>query len=108
MPNRIPGCVCELDPKTSEPVVLGYAMCPIHKPDSPDPKLFAKDYIKMFEPNANWEDWDDKGERIKHENICAIKMVNEILLILTSENMKPFTSAWVSFYESVKKEIEIL
>lgn len=102
--ERKQGCICELDEK-GNPLVANYAECPVHKPDAPDPKKFAQDYIKMFEPNSNWEDFDETGKRIEHEKLCAIKLVDEILLILTSSNMKPFTATWVIFYESVKEEI---
>lgn len=52
MPDRIPGCICELDPKTGESVIFGYAMCPIHNPFIMTKwKLFSWDYRE----HPDWE-----------------------------------------------------
>lgn len=108
MEQRKPGCICELDPETGEPVVPNYAMCPVHKPEAPRPDKFAKEYIRLFEANINWEDFDEKGARIKHEKLCALKLVDEIILVLENFGNDPYAKGLIAFYDNIKEEMQKL
>jgi hypothetical protein len=108
MQERKPGCICELNSETGDPEVENYEMCPVHKSDAPNPKQFAEDYIKMFEPNINWEDYDEKGKRIDHAKRCAIKLVDEILNILEPFKRNGYVDAIIVFYRKVKEELNAL
>jgi hypothetical protein len=83
-------------------------MCPVHKSEAPDPKQFAKDYIKMFEPHQAWDDYDDKGQLINHAKLCALKMVDEILLVLGSFQASAYGKVLIPFYQKIKEEIQNL
>jgi hypothetical protein len=108
MQERKPGCICELIPETGEPVDPNYGECPVHRSDAPDPKKFASDYIKMFEPHQNWDDYDSTGKWINHGKLSALKMVDEIILVLGSFQTNQYGKVLIPFYQKVKEEINAL
>ena len=99
MPDRTLGCICELDPKTGEPVVLGYALCPIHKPDAPTPESIAKTifqkHLDICESNraARW-----------HSKIT----IDAVLQTLDTFHPHEYTKVLIPIYQSAKKAIEEL
>lgn len=105
--NRIPGCICELDEETSEPVVENYAECPVHKPDAITPREAANELIKKFyalEPYEVMEPERRKTAYNKSKDAATIA-ANEILSVLGSFKNHKYGKVLIPHYEEVIKEI---
>ena len=101
MPDRTPGCICELDPKTGEPVVLGYAMCPIHKPDVVTPFDTAKELVEKFDSIDDCDNHQSyEGHICSHQaKQCAIICAQVILSCHQDDGMQ-------YYWNDVIREIE--
>jgi hypothetical protein len=98
MTDRIPGCICELDSKTGNPVVLGYAMCPIHKPDVVTPLDTAKRLVNKFVDGLDLEMYETH-EVISRAKACAIICAQEILAYYLDDQFQ-------YYWNDVIREIE--
>jgi len=77
MPDRIPGCICELN-ENGDPVVPGYGMCQIHKPDVVTPRDTAKRLVNKFFHGLDLE-MHETHEVISIAKSCATICAQEIL-----------------------------
>lgn len=95
MQERKPGCICELDEKTVEPLVADYEECPVHKPDAPDPKKEAERLVNEFSLTVDGS--------VSRE--CALIAVDEVLGILDTFQRHEYGKVLIPFYQQVKVEI---
>ncbi len=101
MQERKPGCICELNSETVEPVVANYAECPVHKPDAISPKDTAIRLVDGF--------YNVYGGIQRHQaQECAIMEVNDILSILEPFKGHEYAKVLIPFYQNVKQEIQNL
>jgi hypothetical protein len=109
MQERKPGCICELDKTTGEPLVANYGECPYHKPDAITPKQTADALIKEFSAINEWvggEGFISAGNKIgkKSADMCVDKLLG---LLDTFQNHE-YAKVLIPYYKEVKKEIELL
>lgn len=98
MQERKPGCICELDPKTGEPIDPHYGECIVHRPDAPDPKTTAKKLIDKMTGACC---------KCSADGVDAAKeCVDEILNVLEPFQRHEYAKVLIPFYRQVKKEIE--
>ena len=110
MQERKPGCICELDTESGEPVVDNYAECPVHKPDAITPRETANELIKKFyalEPYEVMEPERRKTAYNKSKDAATIA-VNEILSVLDAFQRNEYGKILIPHYEQAKKEIPTL
>ena|ERR1700760_1795639 len=100
MSERQFGCICELK-ENGEPVVLGYALCPVHKPDALTPKVVAQGLVEKFYKDKTPDGWADAKS-------SALISVTNILEILEAFTGTPYGKILIPFYEQVKQEIPLL
>jgi hypothetical protein len=110
MQERKPGCICELDTETGEPLVANYAECPVHKPDAILPKDAAKRLVYKFYSLRPIEIMDDEAKKVAWgvskltANIC----VDELLSVLEPFQRHEYAKVLIPYYNEVKKEIQNL
>jgi hypothetical protein len=111
MQERKPGCICELDTESGEPVVDNYAECPVHKPDAITPKDTAQVLFDKFdgiecEPDDHYYDQRAtcKHQAKKSADIC----VDEILSVLDAFQTHAYAKVLIPYYKEVKQEIQNL
>jgi hypothetical protein len=111
MQERQPGCICELNSETGEPIVSNYAECPVHKPDAITPKDTAKRLVFQYKQYADWNnDYGSAEEKTNTEKAkkCAIVCVDEILNVLDTFQTHEYAKVLIPYYNSVKEEINKL
>lgn len=98
MTERIPGCICELSAETGEPVVIGYGMCPIHKPFfMANWKLFSwyyKDSPDWEAINAFTNDWEVAAK------MYDIPSCSDLWWVVVAD--KPLTTEELSHIKSIQ------
>lgn len=95
MQERKPGCICELDTESGEPVVESYEMCPVHKADAPTPKSTANEIFMKY--------WDDCSP--DHAKWCTAICIDEIIDVLKSFSAHEYAKVLLPHYEQAKLEI---
>jgi hypothetical protein len=110
MKERIPGCICELNEQTGEPIVEKYEMCPVHKPEAPSPKNEANGLVNKFYMLRAIEVMSDIQRKTAYEiaKESATIYVNELLNVLESFQRHEYAKILIPFYHEVRKEIEAL
>lgn len=110
MQERKPGCICELDPKTGEPVDAHYEECQIHKPDAPDPNKEAERIYNRFMDQYQYPTMSDYGKNLSHGHCKkdAIYVVEEILNVLDTFQRHEYGKILIPFYKEVRDAIEKL
>lgn len=107
MQERKPGCICELDPKTGEPVDAHYGECIVHRPDAPSPKREAEIFVNKFVGKLSC--WNVPGTMSMNlAKSCAGEMTTEILNVLDSFKNHEYGKVLIPFYQNVQREIELL
>ena len=53
------------------------------------PREKAEELIKKFEDHSDWDQFDETGNRIENEKICAIICVEQII-----QTLIPFRGFW--------------
>jgi hypothetical protein len=105
MQERKPGCICELDTESGEPVVDNYAECPVHKPDAVTPFETATSLVKSFIPYAEVDTVHGSSYYAKE---CAKICVGEILSVLDTFQTHAYAKVLIPYYNEVKQEIQNL
>ena len=110
MKQRKPGCICELNPETNNPLVDNYAMCPVHKPDAPDPKKVANYLVNRFYSLRAYETMSDSGKRAAYNvsKESAVIATEEILSLIGALTLNEYIKELIPFYQRVKEEIQSL
>lgn len=109
MQERKPGCICELDKTTGEPLVASYGECPYHKPDAVTPKDTAEILVDKF---MDWASQGRDGDDYKWQKgcakQCALIAADEILGILATFQNHEYAKVLIPYYKEVKEEISKL
>ena len=110
MQERKPGCICQLDEKTGEPVDPNYGECPVHKPDAITPKDTAIELINKYKPLVTqWDCYHDVPAEIMIDSKkCANICVDEILSVLDTFQTHEYAKVLIPHYRQVKEEIKSL
>jgi hypothetical protein len=109
MKERIPGCICELNEQTGEPIVEKYEMCPVHKSEAPNPKNTAEELVEKFYMIVDCDLHAHEGRICSHQaQTCALFHVDEILTMLESFQRHEYVKILIPFYHEVRNEIEAL
>lgn len=98
MQERKPGCICELDSESGNPVVEKYEMCPVHKVDAPTPRSTANEIFMKY--------WDDCTA--EHAKWCAEICIDEIINVIKTFGGHSYAIVLLPHYEQAKKEIPSL
>jgi hypothetical protein len=96
MQERKPGCICELNQETGEPIDPHYAECPVHQEDAFNPKIEAKELIEEFLVDMP----------LAVAKKVALKIVDEILRVTDSLKTNEYCKVLIPYYEDVKREIK--
>jgi hypothetical protein len=110
MQERKPGCICELDTESGEPVVDNYAECPVHKPDAITPKDTAHSIINKFYQLRSYETMSNSVKRVAWgtSKESANIVVDEILSVLDTFQTHAYAKVLIPYYKEVKQEIQNL
>ena len=107
MQERKPGCICELDTETGEPLVSKYEMCPVHKSDAPNPNNTAQEIVDKY-VNALRRKGAAENTIINDAVECGLLEVDAIISVLDTFQRHEYAKVLIPFYNQVKEEIEKL
>lgn len=99
MQQRKPGCICELDTKTGEPIVENYEMCQVHKIEAPTPRSTAIEILNKYRDIA-----PNKLAAYAYSEIC----IDQIIDVIKTFGGHSYAIVLLPHYEQAKKEIPLL